>query len=45
VIIDLRGNGGGSAAAVQYLTSHLLGADTLLLTFLDGSETPPSRGL
>jgi peptidase S41-like protein len=40
VIIDLRGNGGGSAAAVQYLTSHFLGADTLLLTFLEGSETP-----
>jgi hypothetical protein len=40
VIIDLRGNGGGSAAAVQYLTSHFLGADTLLLTFLEGSVTP-----
>jgi hypothetical protein len=40
VIIDLRGNGGGSAAAVQYLTSHFLSADTLLLTFLQGSETP-----
>jgi hypothetical protein len=40
LIIDLRGNGGGSAAAVQYLTSHFLGADTLLLTFLEGSVTP-----
>jgi hypothetical protein len=40
VIVDLRGNGGGSAAAVQYLTSHFLPADTLLLTFLQGSATP-----
>jgi hypothetical protein len=40
VIIDLRGNGGGSAEAVQYLTSHFLPADTLLLTFLQGSDTP-----
>jgi hypothetical protein len=40
VIIDLRGNGGGSAAAVQYLTSHFLDADTLLLTFLQGSAAP-----
>ena len=40
VIIDLRGNGGGDAAAVQYLTSHFLPADTLLLTFVQGSETP-----
>jgi hypothetical protein len=40
VIIDLRGNGGGHAAAVQYLISHFLPADTLLLTFLQGSETP-----
>ena len=40
IIIDLRGNGGGSAAAVQYLTSHFLPADTLLLTFVQGSETP-----
>jgi Peptidase family S41/N-terminal domain of Peptidase_S41 in eukaryotic IRBP len=42
VIIDLRGNGGGSAAAVQYLASHFLPADTLLLTFLEGSA-PPSQ--
>ena len=39
-IIDLRGNGGGHAAAVQYLVSHFLPADTLLLTFVQGSETP-----
>ena len=40
VILDLRGNGGGHAAAVQYLVSHFLPADTLLLTFVQGSETP-----
>ena len=46
VIIDLRGNGGGSAEAVQYLTSHFLPADTLMLTFLQGSEPPfQSRAL
>ena len=37
VVIDLRGNGGGSAEAVQYLASHFLPADTLLMTFLQGS--------
>jgi peptidase S41-like protein len=42
IIIDLRGNGGGSAAAVQYLTSHFLPADTLLVTFLQDSA-PPSQ--
>lgn len=40
VVIDLRGNGGGSGAAVNYLTSHFVKPDTLLLTFLRGSETP-----
>ncbi|MBA3258377.1 MAG: S41 family peptidase [Gemmatimonadales bacterium] len=46
VIVDLRGNGGGSSEAIQYLTSHFLDADTLLLTFLQGSETPfQSRSL
>jgi hypothetical protein len=40
IIVDLRGNGGGSAQAVQYLTSHFLPADTLLLTFVQGSEPP-----
>ncbi|WP_224242549.1 S41 family peptidase [Hyalangium gracile] len=39
-IIDLRGNGGGSSAAVQYLTSHFLDEDTLLMTFLQESEPP-----
>lgn len=40
VIIDLRGNGGGSHAAVRYLVSHFLDGDTLLLTFLEGSKPP-----
>jgi hypothetical protein len=40
IIIDLRGNGGGSHAAVKYLVSHFLGADTLEMTFLQGTETP-----
>jgi hypothetical protein len=40
-IIDLRGNGGGSHGAVQYLVSHFLGGDTLEMTFLrgDGSSS------
>jgi hypothetical protein len=46
LIIDLRGNGGGASEAVQYLTSHFVAADTLLLTFLQGSRTPmQSRSL
>lgn len=40
VVIDLRGNGGGSHAAVRYLVSHFLDEDTLELTFLHGSEAP-----
>lgn len=40
MIIDLRGNGGGDAAAVNYLTSHFMKPDSLLMTFLRGSETP-----
>jgi hypothetical protein len=39
-IIDLRGNGGGSHGAVQYLVSHFLGGNTLELTFLQGAEPP-----
>jgi hypothetical protein len=40
MIVDLRGSGDGPPPAVQYLTSHFLGADTLLLTFFEGSATP-----
>lgn len=40
MVIDMRGNGGGDAAAVNYLTSHFMKPDTLLLTFMRGSETP-----
>lgn len=40
VVIDLRGNGGGSGAAVNYLTSHFVKPTTLLLTFTRASETP-----
>jgi hypothetical protein len=41
-IIDLRGNGGGSHGAVQYLVSHFLGGDTLEMTFLRG-DGPASQ--
>jgi hypothetical protein len=40
VIVDLRGNGGGSHAAVQYLVSHFLGGDVLEMTFLQAGEPP-----
>ncbi|MDP2258702.1 MAG: S41 family peptidase [Caulobacter sp.] len=40
IVIDLRGNGGGDAMAVQYLISHFMKGDVLLQTFLRGSETP-----
>jgi len=40
VVIDLRGNGGGSGAAVNYLTSHFMKPGALLLTFTRASETP-----
>lgn len=33
VIIDLRGNGGGSSEAVQHIISRFLAADTPLVTF------------
>ena len=39
-IIDLRGNGGGSHPAVQYLVSHFLGGDTLEITFLQSGRPP-----
>ena len=34
VIIDLRGNGGGDPAAVNYLASHFLPPETKLMTFV-----------
>jgi len=40
IIIDLRGNGGGSGQAVLYLVSHFMKAGTLELTFLQGNEAP-----
>ena len=40
VIIDLRGNGGGSHAAVRYLLSHFMDGDTLDITFLHAGEPP-----
>ncbi len=40
VIIDLRGNGGGSSEAVQYLVSHFLKAGTLEITFLEAGHDP-----
>ncbi len=39
-IIDLRGNGGGSSEAVQYLVSHFLKAGTLEITFLQAGREP-----
>jgi len=39
-IIDLRGNGGGSSEAVQYLVSHFLKAGTLEITFLRAGQEP-----
>jgi hypothetical protein len=42
VIIDVRGNGGGSASAVQYAFSHFMPADeeALLMTFTDDVGRP-----
>jgi hypothetical protein len=46
VIIDLRGNGGGSHAAVRYLLSHFMDGDQLDITFLEtGKEPIQSRTL
>jgi hypothetical protein len=39
-IIDIRGNGGGTHAAVRYLVSHFMRGDVLEMTFLAGSEVP-----
>ncbi|ATB29257.1 hypothetical protein MEBOL_002706 [Melittangium boletus DSM 14713] len=40
VLIDLRGNGGGSSEAVQYLASHFLKAGTLEITFQHAGREP-----
>lgn len=45
VIIDIRGNGGGSHAAVQYLVSHFLAPDTHELTFLHDNAADQVRAL
>jgi hypothetical protein len=40
VIIDLRGNGGGSHDAVRYALSHFMKPDELLITFLEAGQKP-----
>jgi len=40
VIIDIRGNGGGSHDAVRYALSHFLPSGRLLMTFLEAGKTP-----
>ncbi len=40
VIIDLRGNGGGSHGAVRYLVSHFMDEDVLEMTFLQAGMPP-----
>ena len=40
VIIDLRGNGGGSHEAVRYLVSHFLDDGILEMSFLEGAAPP-----
>ncbi|MGH6614153.1 S41 family peptidase [Sphingomonas sp.] len=40
VIIDLRGNPGGSHGAVRYLVSHFMDGDVLELTFLARGKAP-----
>ncbi|BCY08725.1 S41 family peptidase [Actinoplanes sp. L3-i22] len=37
ILIDVRGNRGGEPPAVQYLVSHFLEPDKLLMTFREGS--------
>jgi hypothetical protein len=45
-IIDIRGNGGGSPEAINYLTSHFVDPNTLLMRFVfaRGEETSVSQG-
>jgi len=46
IVIDLRGNGGGSHGAVRYLISHFLAPDTLEMTLLEAGKPPfQSRAL
>ncbi|WP_165185356.1 S41 family peptidase [Caulobacter soli] len=40
VVIDLRGNPGGSHPAVRYLVSHFMDGDVLEMTFLESGQTP-----
>ena len=40
IIIDLRGNPGGSHAAVRYLVSHFMDGDALEMTFLASGKAP-----
>ena len=40
VIVDLRGNGGGSDAAVRYAISHFMDSGQLLITFLEAGKPP-----
>jgi hypothetical protein len=40
VIIDLRGNGGGSHEAVRYLVSHFMDGGVLEMTFLEAGMPP-----
>jgi|GEM_PF-1222584 len=41
IIIDIRRNGGGSPAAVQYITSHFMEAGKPLMTFhMNGQASP-----
>jgi len=40
LIIDIRGNGGGSHGAVRYLVSHFMEGDILELTFLARGKPP-----
>lgn len=40
VILDLRGNPGGSHVAVRYALSHFMDGGRLLMTFLEGGKAP-----
>lgn len=40
VIIDVRGNPGGTHEAVRYLVSHFMDPEVLEMTFLKGGEAP-----